>query len=190
MKYNFPIVIFAGGKSRRMGQDKALLPFQNYTTLTEFQYHKLSQLFEKVYISTKTDKFDFNANLILDNNKISSPLVGLISIFETLSVEKIFVLSVDSPLVKKEVFDKIIKSFKPEYNTIIAKSSRGIEPLCGIYTKEILPYAYEQLKQDNHKLTYLLQTLKTKLIPFEEETSFTNLNYYVDYEKALHHSFS
>jgi len=36
-------IIFAGGKSSRMGRDKALLPFGGYDTLTEYQYRRLSQ---------------------------------------------------------------------------------------------------------------------------------------------------
>ena len=77
-------VIFAGGKSSRMGEDKALLPFANYPTLTEFQQDKLSTLFDEVYISAKENKFDFDCKVIQDNDKENSPLVGLISVFESL----------------------------------------------------------------------------------------------------------
>ncbi|HGZ69822.1 MAG TPA: molybdenum cofactor guanylyltransferase, partial [Nitratifractor sp.] len=76
-------VILAGGKSSRMGSDKALLPFGGYPTLAEYQYRRLSILFENVYISTKEDKFDFEAPLILDKEKSSSPLLAAASIFET-----------------------------------------------------------------------------------------------------------
>ena len=60
-------VIFAGGKSSRMGEDKALLPFSNYPTLTEFQHDKLSTLFDDVYISAKQNNFDFECRVIQDN---------------------------------------------------------------------------------------------------------------------------
>ena len=54
-------VILAGGKSSRMQQDKALLPFGEVNSLAEFQYRRLSKIFSKVYISSKYNKFDFNA---------------------------------------------------------------------------------------------------------------------------------
>jgi len=66
MKHTMPAVIFAGGKSSRMGKDKALLPFADCNTLSEFQYNKLTSLFDKVYISSKEDKFDFEATVITD----------------------------------------------------------------------------------------------------------------------------
>ncbi len=54
-------IILAGGKSGRMKKDKSLLPFNEYNTLAEFQYRRLSKIFSKVYISTKNNKFDFEA---------------------------------------------------------------------------------------------------------------------------------
>jgi len=59
-------IIFAGGKSSRMGRDKALLPFGEYSTLCEYQYQRLAKIFETVHISTKEAKFDFDAPLIYD----------------------------------------------------------------------------------------------------------------------------
>jgi len=76
MKYTIPAVIFAGGKSSRMGKDKASLPFGSYDTLAEYQYQRLKKIFSDIYIGSKTDKFDFNAPLILDRYSVSSPMAG------------------------------------------------------------------------------------------------------------------
>ena len=82
---DIPCVIFAGGKSSRMGEDKALLPFASYTTLTEFQLSRLSKIFKTIYISCRNkNKFDFDANFIEDVQKgdIFAPTLGFVSIFE------------------------------------------------------------------------------------------------------------
>jgi molybdopterin-guanine dinucleotide biosynthesis protein A len=183
MKYNIPLIIFAGGKSSRMGQDKALLPFGGYNTLSEFQQARLSKLFKKVYISAKENKFDFDVNVIEDKYKDNSPLVGIISIFETLNVDKVFILSVDAPFVNKKVIDKLINS-NNRFDAVVAKSKSGIQPLCGVYKRSVLPIAQEHLKNKNHRLTSLLKKVDTQFIPFEDDALFLNLNHPHEYEKA------
>jgi len=185
--YNIPAVIFAGGKSSRMGTDKALLPFGEYRTLSEFQHHRLTLLFEEVYLSAKTDKFDFNCQVIRDKGEESSPLVALISILETLDVEEIFILSVDTPLVDKNVIETLLQKGK-EYlraDAIIAQGPRGLQPLCGIYRRSILPLAKKHLAAQNHRLTSLLEASKLNLVPFKEHEPFTNLNTQEEYQALL-----
>jgi molybdopterin-guanine dinucleotide biosynthesis protein A len=178
-------VIFAGGKSSRMGEDKALLPFGKYNSLAEFQQHKLSTLFEKVYISAKEDKFDFDCMVIEDNYTESSPLLGIISIFETLVVEEAFILSVDAPFVNKETIQRILEHNQTFLDVIVAQSPSGVQPLCGLYKRSILPLAYLQLEKGNHRLGDLLRLANTLFVKFDEDTPFTNLNHPEEYQKAL-----
>ncbi len=187
MKYNITAVIFAGGKSSRMGRDKALLPFANYSTLSEFQHNKLDSIFDKVYISSKKDKFGFTSKVIIDRYEESSPLIGIISIFETLEVDEVFILSVDAPFVDEKVIEELLdyKNHEEKFDAIIAKSPNGIEPLCGIYRRSILPLAKKYLKEDNHKLNHLLKMAHTQFISFEDNTPFININHPHEYENAL-----
>ena len=183
--YDIPAIIFAGGKSSRMGEDKALLPFEGYKTLSEFQYKKLQNYFHTVYLSSKEKKFDFECNIILDTHTESSPLVALISIFETLDVESIFLLSVDAPLVNEHIIAKLFHAHNKKYDAVIAQSPEGLQPLCGFYNRSILTLAKDALKKDMHRLTKLLKDANTHTILFEDESLFTNLNYRHEYEKLL-----
>lgn len=178
-------VIFAGGKSSRMGEDKALLPFANYPTLTEFQLDKLSALFDKVYISAKENKFGFDCRVIQDNYRENSPLVGLISVFETLKAEEVFILSVDAPFVNKETIEKLLEHNQSRFDVIVAQSPSGAQPLCGLYKRSILPLAYMQLEKENHRLGDLLRLANTLFVEFDEDAPFTNLNRPEEYQQAL-----
>lgn len=180
--YDIPAVIFAGGKSSRMGTDKALLPFGDYPTLSEFQHHKLAQLFSQVYMSAKEHKFDFACKVIEDRYAESSPLVGIISIFETLDVDEVFILSVDAPLVDVNVIKKMFLNNKST-DAVIAQSPNGVEPLCGIYRRSILPFAQKHLAQNNHRLTALLKVADIQMISFDNNAPFTNLNTQEEYQK-------
>ena len=184
MKFNIPLVIFAGGKSSRMGRDKALLTFGNYNTLSQYQHVRLSKLFNNIYISSKEHKFDFNINVILDKYSDASPLIGIISILETLDTDKVFILSVDAPFVAQDVIEKLMH-YPKNFDVLIAKSPSGIQPLCGIYHRSILKVAKENLKENNHKLKYLLSKVDTHSILFEDDTLFMNLNHPHEYEEAV-----
>jgi len=183
--YKIPAVIFAGGKSSRMGKDKAHLSFGGYPSLSQYQYERLGKFFEKVYLSAKSDKFDFEAPVITDTYEVHSPLAALVSVIETLQCEAVFILSVDAPFVSEEVIRKLMNYIDGGNDIIAAQSPEGLEPLCAIYKRTILPKAKEMLETGNHRLTDLLEASKTQKVLFEEKQTFLNLNHPDEYEEAL-----
>lgn len=183
--YKIPAVIFAGGKSSRMGEDKAALPFAGVSSLSQYQYQRLGKLFSAVYLCAKSDKFDFPCQFIKDRYEAHSPLVALVSLFESLQEDTVFVLSVDAPFVDAKIIDALLAGDTPQTDVVIARSPQGLEPLCALYKRSILPVAKKQLALEKHKLTDLLDLLHCKVIRFEEEKAFLNLNNPLEYQEAL-----
>lgn len=188
--YDIPCVIFAGGKSSRMGEDKALLPFGGFDTLTEFQLDKLSQTFTNVYISCKErSKFHFEANFIEDiqTENIYAPTAGFIAIFENLGCEKFFAISVDTPFITQDVIRAISDAEKqnPNADAVVAKTVAGVHPMCGIYHQSLKDEFKKMLKDDNHKLGLLLKNVNTTFVEFADETPFFNINHPDEYKSAL-----
>ncbi len=185
----FPIscVIFAGGKSSRMGQDKSLLPFGDCSSLAEYQYQRLSKLFDNVYISAKENKFDFDAEIIEDSpsDNLYAPTAGFEAMFKKLEDERVFVLSVDTPFIGEEEIKVLLENDSSDLDAIIAKTTSGNHPMCGIYHRTLLPSFETMLKEDNHRLGQLLKVSKTKFVMFENEEAFANLNHPHEYEEAL-----
>ncbi len=185
---DIPCVIFAGGKSSRMGEDKSLLPFSSFKTLTEFQLSRLSKIFKTVYISTKDkSKFDFDAVFIEDTkaDNIFAPTAGFVATFEHIKDNKFFAISVDSPFISEEVINKILDADSDELDAVIAKTDFSIHPMCGIYHRSLQTSFEDMLKNDNHKLGFLLKNSKTKYVHFKDEKPFLNLNHPHEYREAL-----
>jgi len=183
-----PCVIFAGGKSSRMGEDKALLPFASYPTLIEYQYTRLTKIFQTVYISCKDRSiYDFQANFIEDakNNNLYAPTAGFLATFQALNDKAFFVLSVDAPFVNKEIISKLCAVDSPSYDATIAKTDEGIQPLCGIYHRTLEPKFQKMFEEDNHKLGFLLKNTHTNYSYFQDTKAFLNMNHPEDYKKAL-----
>lgn len=185
--YNIPCVIFAGGKSSRMGEDKALLPFDGFDTLTEFQLNNLSKLFQNIFISCKDKtKFNFDANFIEDQNKeLFAPTTAFISIFDALHVTKFFAISVDTPFITSHIIDQLISNDEDIYDATIAVHEEKMQPLCGIYHKTLLEQFLTMEQQNIHKLGHLLKNSHTNFVTCNDARAFLNLNNKEDYRKAL-----
>ena len=184
MKWSIPAVIFAGGKSSRMGSDKALLPFGKASSLIDYQYEKLSHCFETVYLSTKEARTQKHLPLLMDHYSVYSPLAGLVSVFEQIEVDEIFVLSVDTPFVDQSVIAQIMKTTE-SFDACIARNKGEVQPLCGRYSRTILPLAKHALAQNHHKMQLFLRSAHTCYVDFDEEKAFMNLNRPQEYEAAL-----
>ncbi len=185
--YTTPCVIFAGGKSSRMGEDKALLPFADSKTLVQFQYNRLSKLFQNVYISCKSqEKFDFEGNFIEDlNQELFAPTTAFISIFNSLQCDRFFAMSVDTPFIDQEIIDTLFSNDLDDIDATIAMLNEKIQPLCGIYHRSLL-HAFETMeKDDNHKLGFLLKKSNVNVAEFIDQEKFLNLNNKEEYNKAL-----
>lgn len=178
-------VIFAGGKSSRMGSDKSLLAFGNFDTLTQFQLDRLQRIFNRVYISTKDkDKFNFQADFIIDEGEEFAPTAGFVSVFNTIKGDRFFAISVDTPFIDFNIIKKLIDSDSDKLDAIIAKSPNGTHPLCGIYHRSLADDFKEMLKNSDHRLGKLLSSKNTVFIEFDSDEPFFNLNHFSEYEKA------
>ena len=185
---DMPRVIFAGGKSSRMGEDKSLLPFGDFDTLTQFQLSRLTKIFKTVYISCKDkNKFDFEANFIEDikSHSVYAPTAGFIAIYEELKEDLFFAISVDSPFVSKKEIKELIEADKIDSDATIAKTGSGQQPMCGIYHRSLQEKFIDMLKKDDHKLGFLLKSSNTTFVQFNDEEPFLNLNHPHEYKKAL-----
>lgn len=173
--FEIPCVILCGGKSSRMGEDKALLPFKNYNSLAIYQLEKFKPYFKDIYFSSKTNKFDFDANIIYDESEMYSPLTAIKTIIEKLN-KPVFIISVDTPLISIETIEKLYDEFiNNNYECVYVKTDFP-HYLCAIYSPNILDKINTQLQADIHKIGYLVKAINSKSIVSKNEQEFTNLN--------------
>lgn len=183
--FPIPCVIFAGGRSSRMGQDKSLLPFRGFSTLTAYQFHRLKPLFKSTHISSKEDKFGGEFPLILDESEgVFSPMVGLATVLEKFPNSYVFCISVDAPFVEKEQIKKLWnEALKSGAKAVIPQDPTTKHPLCGIYHSSLSKMARELKDENRHRISLIFQKCETAFVEFEDEAPFTNLNYFDEYEK-------
>jgi molybdopterin-guanine dinucleotide biosynthesis protein A len=145
-------VVLAGGRSRRMGRDKALLEWKG-KPLIQHATDILKQLCTRVVVSANKDDYNFTACEVWhDEWDVQAPMTGIFSCLRRSQDEWIMVLSCDMPLVDPRLFQSLL-SFSPGYDVVVPVHEGGIiEPLCGLYSKRALP----QLEQNLHRQSYSL----------------------------------
>jgi len=182
MLLDIPCVILAGGKSSRMKQDKCFLAFKN-KTLIKYQYDKLNQIFSTVYISSKSNKFNFKCNLIVENDDIFSPMIALHTILQ--KHKEVFVITVDTPSISIHSIKKLIENSNSFDITIAKTQDNKIHNLCGIFKNNINTKIDEMIKEDNHKIGFLIKSVNSKIIDGFDNNEFLNLNTKDDYLKFI-----
>lgn len=184
--FDIHCIIFAGGKSSRMGQDKSLLPFGGFSTLAQYQLERLKPWFSHVSISAKSaEKFPFDAPLIPDPHGVDfAPTAGFVAAFETTGAERIMVLSVDTPFVDESVFAALLEADDPGLDAVIARTPSGSHPMCGIYHRSLQEAFKRMMREGDHRLGKLLAASRTRFVEFDNEALFDNLNHPHEYDAA------
>ena len=177
-------VILCGGKSSRMGQDKTLLEFGEFSDLTHFQFAKMSEIFKSVFISAKSQKFEPPLPVLADEFSEFSPMGAIYSILKNFKNEKIFIIPCDMPFVEISTIYELYENAE-NYDICVASDKFKQHNLCGFFDTSVTKTALNLYKKDNHKIANLLNSVKFKAVKFANSEQFHNINDENDYKKAL-----
>lgn len=164
-------VILVGGKSRRMGRDKAFLPWQGRPlferVLALFQAH-----FDRVLlVGEKGERFDGYGVTVLPDLYPGSALGGLYTGVFQAQTDYVFVAPCDMPFPSAKLLRHLC-SLRRGYDAVVPKSSEGFEPLFALYAKSSLPAMRALLDEGNLRIYDLYPLLTTKTVAGEELERF------------------
>ncbi|MCY1720339.1 molybdenum cofactor guanylyltransferase [Prolixibacteraceae bacterium Z1-6] len=159
-------IILAGGKSKRMGTDKALLKVGG-TALLEKSVALCKTVCNHIIISSNNTEHDkYGYPLVADEIENCGPMGGIYSSLKKSETEWNFIISVDSAYVEPE-FVSFLFSQAGDFDAIVPFSSNGREPLIALYNKQSLPVIEENLNTGNFRVNNLLNAINTKWIDAE-----------------------
>ena len=193
---NITGIILSGGKSSRMGTDKALLKLGSETIIERIT-NLMKSIFSDVFIVTNTpEEYKFlNIPLYEDIYKNKGPLSGIHSGLVHSSTNKNFFISCDLPLISKELIEHIIE-FKSDKSIRYCIAGKRHHYLAGVYSKNLIPeiekiieVSPKQSEKKEHKFSIksLLMNVEAEIInvehlSFYKENLFFNLNTPEDFE--------
>lgn len=152
-------LILAGGKSSRMGCNKAFLPL-NGKSLLQWQTDKFRKLgVKEILISGPRNLEIDGTQTIPDIYPNCGPISGIHAGLAAASCEHCLIISVDTPLIPVQVFENLCGVH--ETGVTILRHAGGEEPLVGIYDKTVAPILENMI----HEGIYSVRKLKEN-VPF------------------------
>lgn len=185
------VVILAGGQSRRMGRDKAALPFGEGTMLTHL-VAKFRPSYPVVVSVGEKGRYDTGGvPEVVDRHPGQGPLAGLEAAFSATEAETIFLTGTDLPMITPALTQAMAERFSPEAQAMVIRRRDGkTEPLCGLYRRGCLEPVRQCLAEGRRSFKGLFQRVTVQYLEEEELRGFDlerlldNLNTPEDYARV------
>lgn len=185
-------IILAGGKSSRMGQPKALLPFGGEPLIVH-SVRALHQHFAEVVVVAAPNQAlpSLPVTLVHDEVAYQGPVGGILYGLRAASHEVCFVTSCDGPFLNFPLIVYLL-SLIERYDVVVPFWEDRLQPLHAVYRRSVAPLLQDQLQRDELRPVFLYKKVRTYEVSAEdirrfdpEGLSFRNMNSPADYQAAL-----
>lgn len=193
-------IVLAGGRSSRMGQDKALLYFEGVPLLLRV-CRVASQCVEQVYVvSAWVDRYraqfgDADGSIEWVPERLSQgeplgPMIGFIEGLKTVNSDWVLLLACDLPRLQVAILQDWITRLPEVAPTTIAclpcNPQGWWEPLCGFYRRQTLASLLDFTAEGGRSFQRWLATQEVEELPLTDSTMLMNCNTPTDLERLEH----
>ena len=186
-------IIMAGGKSSRMGTNKALLKIDGITVIERIANELQKCVDEIIIVTNHFDDYRFlGYPMVEDIYKEMGPMGGIHAGLLASTTDKNLVVACDMPFISADLGNFLLKQLD-DYQVVVPEIEDQFHPLFAGYKKELAPLIEEALKENQLRIRFFFKQLKTKTIYLEDITkenitfnheNVYNMNYPDDYEQA------
>jgi molybdopterin-guanine dinucleotide biosynthesis protein A len=201
------LLVMAGGRSRRMGRDKAWLEIDGLP-LVERVVQRLAGLAGEVLFSAREpepyaalcNRLSLPAAVALDRYPDAGPLAGLEAGLAAAAHELVFSVATDMPFVNPSLVRHLL-SLSDGYDAVVPLTPHGDtlepEPLHAVYRRTCLPDIRAQLDAGRRRVVSFLPEVRVRYVTPDEMTafdpdlrSFANINTPEEWEEQMRNPFS
>jgi len=191
MRSGCSLVILAGGRSRRMGRDKAGLPAGD-RPLIEYLALRLRPVVDEIIIAGGSTSLELaGVRRIDDRHPGMGPLAGMYAGFLAATHTLVWVVACDLPDVEPGL-GTLMRNVARDCDAVVPKLDDEPEGVCALYRRTLAPRIEAMLDGGQRSVRSLLARCTVRyLTPAELRTvdpglrSFRNINTPADYEAWL-----
>lgn len=183
--------VLAGGKSSRMGSDKAFLEHAG-KTLLDHALEIARRVSDKVVILGSRERFAAYGPVIEDIYRNCGPLSGIHAALSSTATELNLILAVDLPLLSSELLQFLLAIAEScDAQVTVPKVGLHYEPLCAVYRKSFFSPCEAALRSGNYKIDALYGSVPVRAVTGDELAAngfpaemFRNINTPLDWQEA------
>lgn len=179
-------IILAGGQSRRMGQDKSLMPIGDVPMIQHIA-NQLQPFFAELLVGANSPgKYDFlGLPVVPDQAPDMGPLMGIMSGLARSRHDLNFVCGCDIPTMHLDFILQMLRTAE-NFDIVMPRSPDGRpEPLFALYRRSVIPVAKAVLERGGRRIVDLLPGCRVKHLELPATGWYRNLNTLADYQEAL-----
>ncbi len=171
-KTNISGIILSGGKSIRMGENKAFIEIEGIPIIKRIQT-LFKRLFQEIIIVTNQKELFSGLNVKIYSDLIPNcgVLAGLYTGLFFSSFAYSFCVACDMPYLNKSLIEYLINKID-DSDVIVPKTQDGLQPLHAIYSKNCLGPIRMTIEQGKYKIIDFYPMVKIKTIGEHEFRSF------------------
>jgi molybdopterin-guanine dinucleotide biosynthesis protein A len=189
---NAGAIILAGGKSTRMGTNKALLKIQDTPNVERIVNVLRPDFPHPVLVTNNPDPYHFlGVKTVKDYFPGKGPLAGIHAGLIASPYEVNVSAACDMPFVSAELAMALIEK-SHHYDAVIPVIGGKQQPLFAVYKKTLIDVIEEKIKNDKLRMKDLLNVVNVLYVTEQElkvddsfERIFFNMNHPHEYEEAV-----
>ncbi|BCV22102.1 putative molybdenum cofactor guanylyltransferase [Moorella sp. Hama-1] len=186
-------IVLAGGKSTRMGTNKALLPLRDKSLLATV-VAALRPLFAEIIVVTNTPELyrDLGARLVRDVIPGRGPLSGFHAGLLASPYWHNFIVACDMPFLDPALISYLLGR-APGYDAVVPRRGEYLQPLHAVYSRGCLPAIEACLKKGEYQAFAFYPRVRVRYIDVDRlkdrgfndpEEVFFNINTPADLARA------
>jgi molybdenum cofactor guanylyltransferase len=185
------VFVLAGGKSSRMGSDKAFLRLGAETLLSQ-ALKTAGAVAREVRIVGDANKFQAFGQVVEDVYRERGPLGGIHAALSSTTTDLNLMLAVDLPFVGPKFLEYLLSRARESGATVtVPRAGSGLQPLCAAYQRGFAQVAEPALRDGKNKIDSLFAGVTACVIEENEllragfsVEMFRNLNTPEEFETA------
>jgi len=190
MQTSFGVVILCGGRSSRMGRDKAELSYGQTTFLAEL-LQKMRSYPELLISANRPDDYaQYGVPVASDVFPHCGPMAGIHAALTMCRSDALLCLPCDVPLFTREFGDYLCAEMQPLDDALIVETRDGrFHPPCGVYRKRTAAIMERCLTEGKYKMWDALNQIRWRPVALEggpfPDSILTNVNTWEEYNSLF-----